>query len=292
MRVVKTSLLGLVFAVSAFSQGKPIGFGAQNGPTFGVYWDTRLEPPTPEVRCCGSRHSGTGSDLDSVLTYAAERRYFGYNLKVEPGPGDSYTLTFGPLRLTEALAQELRIDLSTWKQWSWDLPRPQTVKIRDVIALDLLVNPVTGQKVVEYVTIQERFGAGFNNPNPRPFSYAAGAPRDFRVEDAGLHIREPRLSLNGKVDTSSSTSMADVSSPTVWLYAPGKGRFVLSLVERPGFQKAGEVRGTSVSFKVGADTFTLSSAVRIAPGDVPFNLYVFHEPAWRPANTSGFTMGQ
>jgi hypothetical protein len=165
----------------------------------------------------------------------------------------------------------------------------------DVIVLDLLVNPGTGQKIVEYITLQDPHRPGFNDPTPREFSYVTGAPRDFRAEDAQLHIKSPLFSVNGKVDDSSRGSLQEVRGAAVWLYVPGRGRFVLSLTPRPGFQKVGDVRGTSLSFKVGSDTLSVSSAVRIAPGDTPFNLYAFHDPAWRPtyanANTSIFQIG-
>jgi hypothetical protein len=71
----------------------------------------------------------------------------------------------------------------------------------------------------------------------------------------------------------------------------------LSLVPRPelGFRKAGEVRGSSLSFVIGKDTFTLSTGGRIAPGQAAYSLYVLHDPDFRltypNADNSAFVMG-
>jgi hypothetical protein len=51
-----------------------------------------------------------------------------------------------------------------------------------------------------------------------------------------------------------------------------------------GFHKAGEVRGSTLTFTIGEDTYTVVSTGRIAPGSGPFTLYVLYEPAWLPRN--------
>jgi len=73
----------------------------------------------------------------------------------------------------------------------------------------------------------------------------------------------------------------------VWFYLPDHGRFALTLTPHPesGFVQAGEVRGSTLSFTRGSDTFNLVSSRRIAPGTRPFHLYVLHEPDWRPDPT-------
>jgi hypothetical protein len=92
------------------------------------------------------------------------------------------------------------------------------------------------------------------------------------------------VSINGKIDETTTASYGEVSGPAVWFSLRNRGRYILSLVPHPelGFRKAGEVRGTSLSFTLGADRFTLNAAKTIAPGDAPFNVYVLQEPGWRP----------
>jgi hypothetical protein len=72
----------------------------------------------------------------------------------------------------------------------------------------------------------------------------------------------------------------------LWLYLPSRGRFLLSLVPHPslGFSRAGEVAGGALTFTAGKDTYGIRSADRIAPAGGRFNLYVRHDPRWRPAN--------
>src|SRR5213593_3047234 len=87
----------------------------------------------------------------------------------------------------------------------------------------------------------------------------------------------------------------EVASAIVWFYAPNRGRFLLALSPQPGFQKAGEVRGTTLNFAEGGDAFSLVTGAPIAPGNAAFNLYVLHDPSWRPAypnaNTDAFILG-
>jgi hypothetical protein len=49
------------------------------------------------------------------------------------------------------------------------------------------------------------------------------------------------------------------------------------MVPYPGFTMMGEVRGTALRFKVGAETVEIQSATRIVPADGPFYLYVRRE---------------
>src|SRR5207249_3402634 len=155
----------------------------------------------------------------------------------------------------------------------WDEPSVRTIRAGEVMAMPLLTNNTTGQRIVDYVTVQEleRPAPTFATANtpPREFSFATGTARDFRAEDAGLRLRAPRVSVNGKLDPSSVDQLGEVSGVAVWFYLPMRGRFLLSLSPRPdlGFQKAGEIRGTTLSFSIGGDNFNLVAASPIAPGE-------------------------
>ena len=54
-------------------------------------------------------------------------------------------------------------------------------------------------------------------------------------------------------------------------------------------------RGSSLSFTMEGETFTVNAGARIAPGQAPFNLYVLHDPNWKPsypnADLDAFNMG-
>ena len=228
--------------------------------------------------------------------------YFGYDVVVEPLPeANIYRVTFQQLVATPELVKRFLEDAAAgWTQLPTPgFPAAQSIRGGDVLALNLLTNGATGQKIVDYVTVQEptwRFD-GFQKIPEREFAFAPGPPRDFRADDAELRIVSPRLTVNGKLDESSVRRYDTAAGAIVWLYVGNRGRYYLSLMPHPelGFRKAGEVRGSTLSFKIVNDTFTLSSAGRIAPGQAPFNLYVRHDPAWRPtyanANLSAFNMG-
>ena len=198
--------------------------------------------------------------------------YFGYEVRVEPLPRRMYRLTFQPLNLTAETLKRNSLDDAGWKKLDLGAPAgrplfpfrdaPDTVAELDVVAVDLMMNPATNQKIVDYFVLQgpSEFWSWNQLSGIRPeFSYPTGDPRDFGVEDASLRFAQPHLKMNGKAEEVSGVS--DLSGPIVWLYVPNHGRYVLTLAAHPeaGFRKAGEVRGTSLSFAVGDDKFSLTS---------------------------------
>jgi hypothetical protein len=111
--------------------------------------------------------------------------------------------------------------------------------------------------------------------------------RDFSLDDVKLRIAAPLVSLNGTLLPMTSKNKDDVSGPRVWFYLPDRGRYVLSLLSRSKvgvakFVKAGEVDGNTLMFTIDGDAFELRCSNEIVPGDISYNLYVLHEPAWRP----------
>lgn len=85
-----------------------------------------------------------------------------------------------------------------------------------------------------------------------------------------------------------------MSGTAVYFYLPNHGRFVFSLApnEQLGFRKAGEVRGSTLTITWGSDTFLFDCDGPVAPGGGVFNLYVYHDPSWRPRGGSdSFQLG-
>jgi len=280
---------------------------------YGFYWETRLEPPTPVLpEGFSTRATSSSGTIHRVLLDQSGATYFGYDVQVEVLPeNNSYRVTFQPLKLTplDMFNAGWAMGRSRFSDWlrlpNPSFPPPQTVHSGEVLAFTLLTNGATGQKVIDYVTIQEPSPQimgfqgfqppGFQAPfSVREFSFATGPARDFQAGDVELHLQSPRLSINGKLEVSST---GDVTGAAVWFAMGKRGRYILSLVPHPdlGFRKIGEVRGTVLSFTNGSDTFNLNASPPIAPGAAAFNLYVLHEPAWRPsyanADLSAFSMG-
>jgi hypothetical protein len=222
-----------------------------------------------------------------------EHVYFGYDVSIESLPQpNTYRVTFGHLSMTPKDALVLDGDPSSWTSLpapNWGGPAVRTVRGGEVLSLDLLTNNATGQKIVDYVTVQGPSAEPAADPWHADFIYETGMPRDFRADDAALEIRRPQISVNGDAGISAATTAPVVYGPAVWFYLPMRGRFILSLTPHPdlGFRDAGEIRGSTANFKVGSDTFNLVSGGRIAPGSGPFNLYVLNDPTWQPTSGTG-----
>jgi hypothetical protein len=272
--------IALVACAAVFAQsGYRIMSGSATTNKAGFTFETRLEPPSPPL--AGSISGGVKLDSSSMhryLTDSAQRKYFGYDIQIEPLPqSNTYQVTFRPLGIG---ADKINPNDAT----GWTLlplpvyPAPQTVHGGDTIALDLFTNAATGQKIVDYIRIQNK---------SREVVYADSGPaRDYSISDVELRLMEPRVSINGNVLPATNNFMGGVTGNAVSIYLPEHGRYFLSLVPHPelGFQKAGEIHGSSLTFTAGTDTITLECNGRIASGSAPYNLYVLFDPAWRPRN--------
>jgi|SRR5688572_11875042 len=288
-----------------FAQSARIDSGSVSQAKFGFYFETHLSPGTPPLSdSFSTRTTDEPGIIHRVLLDRRGRVYVGYDVRVVvlPEP-NTYRVTFQRLTMTPDAAKEIMGEgFSSWRplpRSNWGPPATQDIRGGDVLQLEFLANPSTGQQVVDYVTVQEpsRKFNGFDVLPERKFSYTPGPSRDFGTDDAELTIQAPRLIINGRLDESSTRNFGEISGALVWIYTAKRGRYILSLVPRPelGFRRAGEVRGSSLSFVVGTDEFRLSSGARIAPGQASFNLYVLHEPDWKPtypnADLAAFSMG-
>jgi hypothetical protein len=282
-------LLLTACAAPLAAQTRRVDSGSASLPTFAFYWETRLAPPAPPLSNAFSALYAVSqpNEVHRILMDGERRVYFGYTVRVETTALPArFRLSFRPLSLTPDLEQRFNID-ATWKP----LPAPRFPGIADVrsgevLELSLLTNEAWGQHLTEYVAVQEPTRSpGFETfDRTRELVVAPGTPRDFTVSDALLHLREPRIFTNGRLQESSNRLLVDETGSIVWVYVPNRGRFLLSLtpLTRFGFKRAGEIRGSSLRFTVGADTYSVSCSRRIAPGDAAFNLYVLHQPGWRP----------
>jgi hypothetical protein len=290
LTVLSTVTIGV--CATAQAQSSHLDNGSAPLGTAAYYWDTRLEPPSPSF----GDSFGTAFDVTSpgvvhrVLLDGRRKIYFGYDVRVEAMPQrNAFRLVFGPLSLTPRLRERLFGEDSTrWSQMEAPaFSSPVTIAAGQVLELPLMTGEAWGQRLVEYVTVQEpELPQGFDaiGSARREFVFAGGTPRDLTIADVELRLQGPRVTVNGALDESSRRNQADVSGAVVWVYIPGRGRYLLSLTPHPemGFRKAGEVRGSSLRFVMGADTIALSAGARIAPGEAPFNVYVLHDPSWRP----------
>ena len=301
-RVAACSLAALIITTPASAQSRRVDNGStamqgtfwrgESSRRFAFYWETQLNPPTPPM-ADGSFFStydeSASNQVHRMLMDRVKRVYFGYTVQVEPQTEvNTFRLTFQPLSLTPALRNRLGDDAASWKALPWTkFPAPQVIRAGEVLELSLLSNTL-GQRLTEYVTVQEpprRDGFQAIDSPTREFSFAAGAPRDFAISDVALRLQDPRVFINGRFEESSARAMGEESGGVVWIYIPMRGRFVISVVPNPrqGFNRAGEIRGNSMRFAVGGNDYSVTSGSRIAPGTGAYNLYVLHQPDWRPS---------
>src|ERR1039458_9841401 len=190
------------------------GFGE-----FQVRFLTRVEPPGENARerLPGGVVVYQGRVLHTIDD-SANKREFAYELLLEPSQdGNTVQIRVESVRLPNpwqfaASPGRTLIELPKY-------PVIPKVKVGDTVALDLLVNPATGQKIVDYLTVVRRGGE------------TAEPARDFTVADADLRIDRPRVSVNGKLVYASANSGDSVSGTEVYIYLAGHGRFMLSRSE-------------------------------------------------------------
>ena len=315
--VAACSLAILIVTASASAQSRRIDSGSAVMQRFAFYWETQLNPPTPPLAdgsFYGAYYTTAPNLVHRMLLDRVKRVYFGYTVQIEPQPErNTFRLVFQPLTITPAILGVLGNDSSGWTalpsarsdRLVFDptgvkFPAPQIIRSGDVLELSLLSNISSGQKLTEYVTVQEPpRSPSFAEPDrkPREFSFASGPPHDLAVSDIALHLQEPRVFINGRFEESSGRMMSEETGAAVWIYIPKRGRFVLSAVpnQKAGFRRAGEIRGNSLSFSVGGTTYNVTCGARIAPGTGAYNLYVLQQPDWRPnypnANLDVITIG-
>jgi hypothetical protein len=280
-RIAIAVVIVLTCCLPGVAQSRRIMGGSAGGSKYQFFYDTFLDPSVPEIGNMGGGTIGGEGLIHRFMSDRRQRVYFGYDVLIENvAEPDTYRITFSQLT-AESVRQILGDDASNWTQLpapDWGGPAVRMIRGGEVLALDLLTNSATGQKIVDYVSVK---GPAFDPA--WDFIYETGMPRDFLADDEALELRTPHVSVNGQFGESIPTGLV-AYGPIVWLYLPNQGRFLLSLVPHPelGFMKAGEVRGSTLTFTSNSDTFNLVSASRIAPGQRSFNLYVLHQPMWRP----------
>jgi len=149
---------------------------------------------------------------------------------------------------------------------------PQFLRDGDTFALDVFQNPRTGTKIVDVIQVS------LSDPSRR--QAAGDVPRDFSPEDVQLKVSGYKLKVNGETVYSSTGGCAGA---VIWFSLGDRGRFVFSLVERPGFQfrKVGAVRNNTVAFEWGGDRYEWESSLPVVGPGGNWNLWVLHDPDYR-----------
>ncbi len=235
---------------------------------------------TPQVLLAG------GHVIHRLLVDAGGNYVFGYDLVVEPvAASKQFKVSLGPL--SAEFAEQLRARLPATAagraaQGISTLPRPadtQLVEDGDAFALDLLVNPETGVKIVDVVKVS------FDRARLRGATPPPSVPlRDFTLGNVELAVRDFKLTINGElVGGGRGKPARGCAGALVWFHVPERGRFIFSLIPHEGydFQKIGRIENNKISFSLGGDMYEwTSSAPVVGTSGGNWNLWVLHDPGY------------
>ncbi|HEX8746296.1 MAG TPA: hypothetical protein VF717_03795 [Pyrinomonadaceae bacterium] len=220
-----------------------------------------------------------------VLVDSSGALIFGYDLVIEPLVNTRQFRVFvRPLdpdferrmrerQGTRAGRTSLQMNVST-------LPRPTEAQIiddGDGFALDLLINPQTGVKIVDVVK------ASFDQA--RLWESPKGSPaRDFTLDSVEMAIKDYKLYLNGRRVGGGRQSQG-FTGALIWFYVPDKGRFIFSLTPREGyeFEKAAQIEDNKISVTIGEDVYEWVSSAPIVGSGGKWNLWVLRDERYLPS---------
>lgn len=272
----------LVFTATAIQAQVAID-GGPAWKDFAIRFEAKIEPGDTILpgEAGGVIDPGVHGNGQRFIYDEKNKRTFGYEVILEPSAdGATAQLHIEPLHDPE---HALR---NGWSMGSLPLGLPKYpvipgLKLGDTVVLDLMVNPSTGQKLVDHLTL---FRAGTSGQ----------PPRDFSLADIWLTIDKPSLMIDGKPLTSTPRD-SDVAGRAVAVGISGRGGYVFSLFpnEKLGLRRNGTVESKTLTFQDSGATFRIECATPIAPGPGPYNLYVAHSSAIQlmPGVPFGFASG-
>ncbi|MDQ3805734.1 MAG: hypothetical protein M3416_18130 [Acidobacteriota bacterium] len=272
-------------AAPAFANGE--GGGGQDAKSqvivpmqsgaFVVFTTDIVPAGAPESAAGFIESEESPNHIHRVFVDRKSELFFGYELLVEPVPATrQFRVSVRPL--SAEYEQQLRSRPAfrgrrlhpSYNPAAFP-SRPQLVGDGDTFALDVLHNPRTGTKIVDVVTVS------FDDPRLQDAPESARPPRDFTLEDVQMKVTGYRLLVDGE-QVARSTS--GCSGSLVWFAVTGRGRFVFSLVPRPGydFRKVGAVSHNKISFAWEGTRFEWVSSLPVVGGGGNWNLWVLHDP--------------
>lgn len=223
---------------------------------------------------------GEGNTVHRVLMDREGGVVFAYDLHVEPSaPLRRFTVTAKPVgaefeqqllraRRAAAPATQGAARIATLIRAA----EPQTLDDGDTVSLDLLVNPQTGVRVADV------FKVSFDRAR-----LWQAAPRDFTADIAQLAVRDHTLLVGGEF-VAGGRAARGVSGALVWFHVPGRGRFVLSLVPRDGydFRKIALIEENRISFEFKGERYEWVSGGTVVAGGGTWHAWLLHDPDYTP----------
>ena len=220
-----------------------------------------------------------------VLVDGSGALIFGYDLVIEPLINSrQFKVSVRPLdpefEKRMRARQSTRTGRAPIQMNASTLPgstQAQIIDDGDGFALDLLINPQTGVKIVDVVKASFDQSRLWDVPKTPP-------ARDFTLDSVQMAVKDYKLYLNGRRVGGGRPSQG-FEGALLWFYVPDKGRFIFSLTPREGyeFQKVARIEENKISFTVGEDVYELISSTPIVGSGGKWNLWVLRDKRYAPA---------
>lgn len=285
--VMMTALLLLIMPVniSASREDEPVWTGGVSFPA-GIYIQTGYGTIPPGATDLGVTNRGVEIGKTSTSPDNSFRRV----LKLSDGRAIFYEVSINPLENRSRFEVRLRSVVPTAeqvKEWGIDPARleanflknysaPLVVNSGDTLAIDVLINPRTGVKLVDYYRISNSPLVTERNPN----SFAANA-RQFKAEDIELSVFKYEIRVNGETVYKSGGGFR---GRFIWLDIPRVGRFLFSLAqaeaEAAGFQPNAYVSEHQLVFTHAGNRYEVLSQQPIVPGSGVYYLWMQYDPTF------------
>ena len=274
------------FAAAAQSPAKrPLILQVSNGGFVAFRSETSGNKAVPDAGSLSAllysqAFSGENRIIHRVLTDAQQNVIFGYDLWVSADPVTK-KFSVAVLPADEAFRRSFLKDFTPLRP---DGPfatfpkstTPQTLDDGDAVSLELLVNKESGVKIIDVVSVT------FDRTRLRE-SNLDSAPKDFSLEAVALAVKNYSLSIDGTVVNKSKSSIG-ASGALLWFYIPDRGRFILSLVPREGYQfeKIAVLDENRIAFTVNGELYEWLSSAPILPSGGSWYLWVLHDTDYTP----------
>lgn len=187
--------------------------------------------------------------------------------------GKNFKVTLQPVTPTAQEAAQWGIDPQHIEtEFLKSYSSPLTINDGDILALDVMVEPRSGVKLVDYFLLSNGPPAKRDDPEN-----LAGKVRQFTVEEVELSIEGYELRCNGESIHRSDESKA--RGRFIWIEIPKVGRAAFTLTPHgdDGFLPVAIVNEDRIVFTLGADRYEWISRRRIAPGSGVYRLWMRHD---------------
>ncbi len=225
--------------------------------------------------------NGEGQDEHRVHRIVVDHSigvYFGYDLIIKPsGTLGKYLVSVHPLSRT--LSELTLLNSSEYDSKVKQLarkfkanqlpkyPNDMTVGDGDTIALDILYNPQTKTKIIDFIKVTTE------------------KPQDFTPSAVRLRLTSPKLFLNGTASSLPGNHWeGSIEGSIVHVYIPGKGRFIFSLFPQDGFnfEKNAVIKDNRIVFRLNDDRYEIVSVAPIVSSGGSWNLWTLYDADYRP----------